>query len=42
MDFEPEEEQAHREAWAYQKLLPLQGDCIPHSYGFYDLKYTFR
>jgi len=35
--FEPEEEQAHREAWAYRQLLPLQGDCIPHSYGFYDL-----
>lgn len=37
MLFYPEEEQAHREAWAYQQLISLQGDRIPHSYGFYDV-----
>jgi len=33
--FTPEQEQAHREAWAYQCLHVLQGRCIPHSYGFF-------
>jgi hypothetical protein len=33
--FYPEEEEAHREAWAYNQLLSLQGTVIPHSYGFF-------
>jgi hypothetical protein len=40
-DFVPDEELAHREAWAYQKLEDLQGGCIPHSYGFYDVSHQF-
>lgn len=38
LDFQPEEEQSHREAWAYHQLRTLQGDCIPHSYGFYEVQ----
>lgn len=34
-DFFPEEEQAHREAFAYTALRDLQGSKIPRSYGFY-------
>lgn len=34
-DFWPEEEQAHREAFAYSALTNLQGNGIPRSYGFY-------
>lgn len=37
MDFFPEEEQAHREAWAYNLLTNLQGTRIPRSYGFYEV-----
>jgi hypothetical protein len=33
--FDPEEERAHREAWAYSQLYCLQGTVIPHSYGFF-------
>ena len=32
LHFIPEEEHAHREYWAYNRL---QGSLIPHSYGFY-------
>jgi hypothetical protein len=39
MDFIPEEEMAHREAWAYSKLAHLQGCQIPHSYGFFDVSW---
>jgi hypothetical protein len=35
IDFYPEEEEAHREAWAYSRLFNLQGTVIPHSYGFF-------
>jgi hypothetical protein len=35
--FWPEEEQSHREAWAYYMLTDLQGSIIPHSYGFYNV-----
>lgn len=34
-DFVPEEEQSHREAFAYAALRDLQGSKIPRSYGFY-------
>lgn len=37
-DFFPEEEQAHREAFAYASLKQLQGRNIPESYGFYKVK----
>ena len=37
-DFTPEEEQAHREMWAYQTLANIQGLVIPHSYGFYEVR----
>jgi hypothetical protein len=37
MDFVPEDEQSHREAWAYHTLAHLQGSLIPRSYGFYDV-----
>ena len=42
--FIPEEERAHREAWAYNRLKSLQGLCIPHSYGFFevDIYHLFR
>ena len=36
-DFTPDEEQAHREAWAYQTLEPLQGIHIPRSYGLFEV-----
>lgn len=36
-DFAPEEEQAHREAWAYHSLRSLQGSLLPYSYGFYEV-----
>lgn len=41
-DFCPEEEEAHREAWAYQTLINLQGSNIPYSYGFFDVSYDAR
>lgn len=37
-DFFPEEEQAHREAFAYASLEQLQGRNIPRFYGFYKVK----
>jgi hypothetical protein len=40
MGFWPEEEQSHREAWAYYVLAGLQGSAIPHSYGFYDVRFS--
>lgn len=40
-DFVPEEEQSHREAFAYATLRDLQGSKIPRSYGFYKVM-TFR
>jgi len=36
-DFYPEEEEAHREAWAFGRLHSLQGSVIPYSYGFFDV-----
>jgi len=36
-DFFAEEVDAHKEAWAYQRLYSLQGSLIPHSYGFFDV-----
>jgi hypothetical protein len=39
MGFWPEEEQSHREAWAYYVLAGLQGSIIPHSYGFYNVSF---
>lgn len=38
VSFIPEEEMAHREAWAYSRLKDMQGLTIPHSYGFYDVR----
>lgn len=38
LDFFPEEEQAHREAWAYSRLKDVQGTRIPKSYGFYKVR----
>jgi hypothetical protein len=36
--FYPEEEEAHREAWAFHQLFCLQGTIIPHSYGFFTVR----
>jgi hypothetical protein len=41
IDFMPDEEAAHREAWAYEKLRVLQGSYIPHSYGFYEVSIAY-
>jgi hypothetical protein len=37
MEWVAEEELAHREWWAYNRLRHLQGNAIPQSYGFYDV-----
>jgi hypothetical protein len=44
MGFYLEEEEAHREAWAYSRLFHLQGTIIPHSYEFFkeSLYFCFR
>jgi hypothetical protein len=41
IDFMPDEEAAHREAWAYERLRVLQGSYIPHSYGFYQVSIAY-
>jgi hypothetical protein len=35
-------ELAQREAWAYDKMIVLQGTTIPHSYGFYMVSIVLR
>lgn len=40
-DFFPEEEQAHREAFAYSALQQSRGRRIPRSFGFYTVSNTY-